>query len=153
MNPQKYAKYTAEESSELEEKFINLLMRGGKKTVARKVFADMLAIVQKTDAEKNPRDIFALALNNIKPQVEVKAKRIGGSVYQIPVEVAPKRQQTLAIRWLLENCRKIKGKPMANRLAAEILAAAKNEGSSVKKREDVQRMAEANKAYAHFARY
>ncbi len=153
MNPQKYAKFVDDKSSPLIEKFVNVLMRGGKKTIARKVFADMLKIVQKADEKKPAEDVFALAIENIKPRVEVKAKRVGGSVYQIPVEVAPKRQQTLAIRWLLANCRKGSGKPMASKLATEILAAAKNEGASVKKREDVQKMAEANKAYAHLARY
>lgn len=153
MNPQKYAKFVDDKSSPLIEKFINVLMRGGKKTIARKVFADMLKLVQKADDKKPAEDVFTLAIENIKPRVEVKAKRVGGSVYQIPVEVAPKRQQTLAIRWLLANCRKGSGKPMAAKLAAEILAASKNEGASVKKREDVQKMAEANKAYAHLARY
>lgn len=153
MNPQKYAKFVDDNSSPLVEKFINVLMRGGKKTIARKVFADMLSLIEKQEAGKVPTDVFELAIENIKPRVEVKAKRVGGSVYQIPVEVAPKRQQTLAIRWLLANCRKSSGKPMSIRLANEILAAAKNEGASVKKREDVQKMAEANKAYAHLARY
>lgn len=153
MNPQKYAKFTDSNSSPLIEKFVNVLMRGGKKTIARKVFADMLKLVEKAEPKKVSKDLFDLAIENIKPRVEVKAKRVGGSVYQIPVEVAPKRQQTLAIRWLLANCRKGSGKPMAQKLATEILAAAKNEGASVKKREDVQKMAEANKAYAHLARY
>ncbi len=150
----KYAKFTEETSSPVIEKFINVLMRGGKKNTARKVFKTMLERVKKaSDGKNTPEEIFELAINNVKPRVEVKAKRIGGSVYQIPVEVAPKRQQTLAIRWILANVRKGKGKPIAEKLAVEILAAAKNEGSSVKKREDVQKMAEANKAYAHFARY
>lgn len=153
MNTGKYAEFIAEDSSPLIEKFINVLMRGGKKTIARKVFSDMLDVIKKAEPTKEARDVFELAITNIKPRVEVKAKRIGGSVYQIPVEVAPKRQQTLAIRWVLDVCRKGKGKPMSQILASEILAASKNEGSSVKKREDVQKMAEANKAYAHFARY
>ena len=153
MNPQKYVKFTDENSSPLIEKFVNVLMRGGKKTIARKVFADMLKLIEKAEPKKVSKDLFELAIENIKPRVEVKAKRVGGSVYQIPVEVAPKRQQTLAIRWLLANCRKGSGKPMSQKLATEILAAAKNEGASVKKREDVQKMAEANKAYAHLARY
>ncbi len=153
MNSQKYAKFVDEKSSPLIEKFINVLMRGGKKTVARKVFSDMLKLITKADDKKPAEDIFTLAIENIKPRVEVKAKRVGGSVYQIPVEVAPKRQQTLAIRWLLANCRKGSGKSMAAKLASEVLAAAKNEGASIKKKEDVQKMAEANKAYAHLARY
>ena len=150
----KYAKFTEETSSPLAEKFINVLMRGGKKNTARKVFKDMLSRIEKlSDGKNTPADIFELAINNVKPRVEVKAKRIGGSVYQIPVEVAPKRQQTLAIRWVLANVRKGKGKPIAEKLASEIWGASKNEGASIKKREDVQKMAEANKAYAHFARY
>lgn len=153
INPQGYAQYVAETSSPVQEKFINVLMQGGKKTVARKVFTDMLKLIQKSEPEKNPADVFELAINNIKPRVEVKAKRVGGSVYQIPVEVSPKRQQTLAIRWILTNCRKMSGKPMSVRLAGEILAAAKNEGAAIKKKEDVLKMAEANKAYAHLARY
>jgi small subunit ribosomal protein S7 len=154
VNAGKYAKFTDEDSSPLVEKFINVLMRGGKKNTARRVFKDMLGRIAKlSDGKNTPEDIFELAINNVKPRVEVKAKRIGGSVYQIPVEVAPKRQQTLAIRWILANVRKGKGKPIAEKLASEIFAASKNEGSSIKKREDVQKMAEANKAYAHFARY
>ena len=142
-----------EKSSPLIEKFINVLMRGGKKTVARKVFVKMLEIISKKENKKPAEEVFELAIENIKPKVEVRAKRVGGAVYQIPVEVAPKRQQTLAIRWLLLNCRKSSGKSMAERLASEVLAASNNEGASVKKKEDVQRMAEANKAYAHLAKY
>lgn len=148
----KYATFTPENSSVMIEKFINVLMWDGKKTIARKVFSDMLDLLKKNGSE-NPVDTFTLAIENIKPRVELKAKRVGGSVYQIPMEVSPKRQQTLAIRWLLATCRKISGKPMSVRLANEIMAASKNEGSSVKKREDVQKMAEANKAYAHLAKY
>lgn len=153
MQNRKYTQVIPEGSSPLIEKFINLLMRGGKKSTARRVFSDMVKKIEKSEAGKKGVDIFTLGVNNVKPRVEVRAKRIGGAVYQIPVEVAPARQQTLAIRWILANVRKQKGRPMADRLAAEILAAAKNEGASVKKREDVQKMAEANKAYAHFARY
>lgn len=153
MDNSKYAKFIPESSSALIEKFINVLMRDGKKTVARKVFENMLKLIKKQEPEKDPKDIFELAINNIKPSVEVKAKRVGGSVYQIPVEVSSKRQQTLAIRWLLSICRKISGKPMAVRLSNEILSASKSVGAAIKKKEDVQKMAEANKAYAHFARY
>jgi small subunit ribosomal protein S7 len=153
MDNSKYAKFIPENSSPLIEKFINVLMRDGKKTIARKIFENMLKLIKKQEPEKNPKDVFELAINNIKPSVEVKAKRVGGSVYQIPVEVSSKRQQTLAIRWLLAICRKISGKPMAIRLANEIISAAKSVGAAIKKKEDVQRMAEANKAYAHFARY
>jgi len=153
INPQGYAQHVSSESSAVQEKFINVLMRGGKKTVARKVFSDMLKLIEKAESGKKPTDVFELAIDNIKPRVEVKAKRVGGSVYQIPVEVSPRRQQTLAIRWVLANCRKVSGKPMSVRLATEILAAAKNEGASIKKKEDVLKMAEANKAYAHLARY
>lgn len=149
----KYAQYMPEDSTPLIEKFINGLMLDGKKNVARKIFANVLEKISKKEKEKNPRDVFELGIKNIMPSVEVKAKRIGGAVYQIPVEVAPKRQQTLAIRWILQNCRKQKGKPMEDRLVSEVLAAANNEGASVKKKEEVHKMAQANKAYAHLARY
>lgn len=153
MKTQKYAQYVPENSSPLVEKFVNCLMKDGKKLLARRIFKDTLDIISLREKEKDPLDVFTSALNNIMPNVEVRAKRVGGAVYQIPVEVPPKRQQTLAIRWVLTNCRKGKGRGMADRLASEVLAAFKNEGNSIKKREDVHKMAQANKAYAHMARY
>ncbi len=153
MKTKQYAQYSAPDSSPLIEKFINSLMKDGKKLLARRIFSEMLEVIGKREKEKNPLEVFDLALRNIMPNIEVRAKRVGGAVYQIPVEVAPKRQQTLAIRWVLANCRKGRGRPMGDRLANEVLAASKNEGSSIKKREDVHKMAQANKAYAHMARY
>jgi small subunit ribosomal protein S7 len=153
MSNQKYAVYQPKNSSPLQEKFINCLMKGGKKTISRKVFEKMLEKITKTEKEKSPRDIFEVAVKNVMPSIEVRAKRVGGSVYQIPVEVPPKRQMALAIRWIITNCRKGKGRPMSDRLASEILLAYKNEGAAVKKRDDVYKMAQANKAYAHLARY
>ena len=139
-------------SNELQEKFINCMMKGGKKSISRKIFQDAMAILR-DKGQKNPEDLFARALSNIKPDMEVKAKRVGGSVYQIPIEVKPKRQQTLSIRWIIGACRSRKGKSMASKLAEELIDASNETGSAFKKREDTHRMAAANKAFAHFARY
>jgi small subunit ribosomal protein S7 len=134
------------------EKFINYLMHDGKKTVARRIMKDTLAIL-KEKTKQDPVKVFKEAIDNIKPAMEVRAKRIGGAVYQIPVEVKPYRQFQLACRWLLAAARGKKGSPMAKRLADELLLAANNEGASIKKKEDTHRMAQANKAFAHFARF
>ena len=134
------------------EKFINYLMHDGKKTVARRIMKDTLDILQQR-TKQDPVKVFKEALDNIKPAMEVRAKRIGGAVYQIPVEVKPYRQFQLACRWLLAAARGKKGSPMAKRLADELLQAANNEGASIKKKEDTHRMAQANKAFAHFARF
>lgn len=151
---QKRVHFIPSNSSELLEKFINCLMVDGKKSVARRVFQDMLAYIQeKSDSKKNPVETFTVALENIMPNVEVRAKRVGGSVYQIPTEVNPKRKRTLAIRWVITACRKGSGRPMYQRLGDEILAASKMEGSAMKKRDEVHRMAQANKAFAHMANY
>jgi len=145
-------KFVAAGNTELLEKFINYLMHGGKKTVARKVLNDCFAIIEKKTGKKG-KEVFSEALENIKPSLEVRAKRIGGSVYQIPMEVKPFRQFQLASRWILAAARGKKGAPMADRLASELMQAANNEGSAVKKKEDSHRMAQANKAFAHFAKY
>jgi small subunit ribosomal protein S7 len=140
------------ESSPLQEKFINYLMLDGKKSTARRIFNDALKIVSKKetgDAEK----VFKAAIDNVKPRLEVKAKRIGGAVYQIPREVKPNRQIALAFRWILAAARGKKGATMAQRLANELAEASKEQGTSIKKKEDTHRMAEANKAFAHLARY
>lgn len=139
-------------SNELTEKFINYLMERGKKNTARRLFKDTLEILR-SKGKKNPEDVFVRAIENVKPRVEVKAKRIGGSVYQIPTEVSSKRQQSLSIRWIVQACRARKGRPMAEVLAEEFLQAAQEQGSAYKKRMDVFRMAEANKAFAHLAKY
>jgi small subunit ribosomal protein S7 len=129
-------------------KFVNTLMIGGKKSIAEKIFYGALEIVQEKTNEE-PLKIFKKALSNIKPAVEVKSRRIGGATYQIPVEVRPARRQSLALRWLRDYALDRSGKTMMSKLADEIIDAAQNRGGSVKKREDVYKMAEANKAFAH----
>ena len=132
-------------------KLINYVMKDGKKTVAERVVYDALALVEK-ESEKSAMEVFELAMKNITPSVEVKSKRVGGANYQIPVPVRGDRRHALAYRWLLVAARAKKGKPMAAKLAEELIAAANNEGATIKKKQDVQRMAEANRAFAHFAR-
>lgn len=152
--PQKKFQFIPAHSTEVQEKFINCLMVDGKKSVARRVFADMLQhISEKSESKKEPLEIFELAMQNVMPNVEVRPKRIGGSVYQIPREVPPKRKLTLAIRWVIQSCRKSSGKPMSQRLAQEILEAVESTGSAYRKKEEVHRMAQANKAFAHMANY
>jgi small subunit ribosomal protein S7 len=129
-------------------KFINTLMIGGKKSIAEKIFYGSLDIIQEKTGEE-PLKVFKKALSNIKPAVEVKSRRIGGATYQIPVEVRPARRQSLALRWLRDYASERSGKTMMQKLADEIIDASQNRGGSVKKREDVYKMAEANKAFAH----
>jgi len=129
-------------------KFINTLMIGGKKSVAEKIFYGALDVIQEKTNEE-PLKVFKKALSNIKPAVEVKSRRIGGATYQIPVEVRPARRQSLALRWLRDYASERSGKTMMQKLADEIIDASQNRGGSVKKREDVYKMAEANKAFAH----
>lgn len=132
------------------EKFINSVMWSGKKSTARKVVYDAFDIIkEKTKGE--PLELFETALRNVGPAMEIRSRRVGGANYQVPREVRPERKQALAFRWILLAARGGKGKPMAEKLAAELMAAANNEGSAVKKREDTHRMAESNKAFAHFA--
>jgi small subunit ribosomal protein S7 len=135
--------------SELLAKFMNVVMLDGKKSTAEKIVYGALDIVA-TKADKTHLEIFENALDNIRPTVEVKSRRVGGSTYQVPVEVRPVRRNALGMRWLVDAARKRGEKSMAQRLAAEMLDAAENKGSAVKKREDVHRMAEANKAFAHY---
>ncbi len=132
-------------------KLINYVMKDGKKSTAERVVYDCFAIVA-TETKEDPMVVFDNALKNITPTVEVKSKRVGGANYQVPMPVRGDRRYALAYRWLLDAARSKKGKPMAEKLAEEIMLAAKNEGDSVKKRADVQRMADANRAFAHFAR-
>ena len=136
--------------NELLAKFINILMVDGKKSTAEKIVYGALDILTEKNSEKTHLELFEEALENIRPQVEVKSRRVGGSTYQVPVEVRPVRRNTLAMRWLVEAARKRGEKSMAQRLANEMLDASDNKGSAVKKREDVHRMAEANKAFAHY---
>lgn len=148
---QKRCLHIPDNSTPLQEKFINYLMHDGKKNIARKSFKSCLQIISKKD--QYPEKIFEKAIENIKPNLEVKAKRIGGAVYQIPVEVKPNRQLALAFRWIIGASRSGKGAPMSKKLANEIIAAANGEGSAMKKKEDTLKMAMANKAFAHYARY
>ncbi len=130
-------------------KLINQVMLDGEKSVAQKIVYDAFAYMgEKMNME--PMEIFKQALNNITPMVEVKARRVGGANYQVPVEIRPERRQTLAIRWLVINTRKRSEREMSKKLAAELMDAYNNTGGSVKKKEDTHRMAEANKAFAHF---
>jgi|TARA_B110000263_G_scaffold110819_1_gene96894 small subunit ribosomal protein S7 len=131
-------------------KFINYLMKNGKKSIAEKIFYNSLTIISEKEKNENAIDVFKKALSNVSPTLEVKSKRIGGATYQVPIEVTQSRKLSLAMRWILSFSRGRKGKTMSNRLAAELIAAANNEGSSIKKKEDTHKMAEANKAFAHF---
>ena len=144
--------FTPEKSTELIEKFINYIMLHGKKSVARRIFSDSMEII-KTRGYKNPQETFEKAVRNVSPTLEVRAKRIGGSVYQIPVEVRQNRQQALAFRWILTAAKGKKGSPLAKRLADEFIEACEGTGTAIKKKEDTFKMAQANKAFAHFARY
>ena len=136
-------------NSVLVTKLVNSIMLDGKKGVAQKVVYDAFDIIkQKTD--RNPLEVFTEALNNIMPSLEVKARRVGGATYQVPIEVRPDRRQTLGLRWLTAYARKRNEKTMKERLAGEILDAVNNTGAAVKKREDTHKMAESNKAFAHY---
>jgi len=130
-------------------KLINQIMYDGKKGIAQGVCYDALEIV-KAKTDRDPMEVFEQAMNNIMPVLEVKARRVGGSTYQVPMEIRPVRRQTLAIRWLTEFARKRGEKVMSERLAAEIMDAANNAGGAVKRKEEMHRMAEANKAFAHY---
>jgi len=155
-----FKKFTASEdilkpdaryNSKVVSKFINCLMWDGKKTVAQRVFYDAMDIVTKKLKDVPPLELFETAINNVKPYVEVRSKRVGGANYQVPMQVNKRRQTSLAFRWILEATRSAGGRPMAERLADEFLAAFKKEGKAMQTREQTHRMADANKAFAHFA--
>jgi small subunit ribosomal protein S7 len=155
-----YKKFTASEdilkpdpryNSKLVSKFINSLMWAGKKTVAQRLFYDAMDSVTKRMKDVPPLELFETAINNVKPYVEVRSKRVGGANYQVPMQVNKRRQQSLAFRWIIEACRGAGGRPMSDRLADELVAAFKKEGKAITTRENTHRMAEANKAFAHFA--
>jgi small subunit ribosomal protein S7 len=155
-----YKKFTASESilkpdprynSKLVSKFVNCLMWQGKKTVALKAFYGAMDQVVKKMKDVPPLEVFETAINNVKPYVEVRSRRVGGANYQVPMQVNKKRQQSLAFRWLITACRSAGGRPMADRLADELMAAYKKEGKAINTREQTHRMADANKAFAHFA--
>lgn len=137
--------------SKLVSKFINCLMYDGKKSVARDVFYGAMDIIEKRISDAKPVEVFEKAIDNVRPLLEVRSKRVGGASYQVPMQVAPKRQHALAFRWILNATRSKKGKPMSQRLAQELMDAYKGEGNAMTMRENVHRMAEANKAFAHFA--
>ena len=155
-----YKKFTASEdilkpdgryNSKLVSKFINCLMWDGKKTVAQKVFYDAMDICVKKMKDVPPLELFETAINNVKPYVEVRSKRVGGANYQVPMQVNKRRQQSLAFRWIIGACRDTGGRAMSKRLADELMAAFKKEGKAMQTRENTHRMADANKAFAHFA--
>jgi small subunit ribosomal protein S7 len=135
----------------LASKFINCLMQDGKKSVAQSIFYKALDIVAKKVSDAEPIEVFHRAVENVKPAVEVRSKRVGGAAYQVPMQVNRNRQQSLAIRWMLSAVREKKGRGTHEKLAEEIIAAFKREGAAVTKRDNVHRMADANKAFAHFA--
>ena len=138
-------------SNKLVSKFINCLMLDGKKSTAQKVFYDALDIIGKKITDAEALEVFEKAINNAKPLIEVRSKRVGGASYQVPMQVSAKRQQSLAFRWILASARSKKGKPMCQRLASELMDAYNEQGGAMTTRENVHRMAEANKAFAHFA--
>jgi len=155
-----YKKFTASEdmlkpdpryNSKLVSKFINSLMWDGKKSVAQKVFYQAMDQVTKQIKDAQPLEVFEQAISNVKPYVEVRSKRVGGANYQVPMQVSKRRQQSLAFRWLIGACREAGGRPMADRLANELMAAFRKEGKAMSTRENTHRMADANKAFAHFA--
>ena len=131
-------------------KFINEVMVGGKKTVAQKIVYGALDIIKTNNQSEDPLDYFQKSINNVKPSVEVKSRRVGGANYQVPIEIRPARRQALAMRWIVEAARKRSEKSMNLRLAGELMDASQKKGSAVRKREDVHKMAEANKAFSHF---
>ena len=155
-----YKKFTASEdilkpdaryNSKLVSKFINSLMWAGKKSVAQKIFYDAMEQCTKKMKEVPPLELFENAVNNVKPYVEVRSKRVGGANYQVPMQVNKRRQQSLAFRWIIGACRSAGGRPMSKRLADELMAEFKKEGKAINTREQTHRMADANKAFAHFA--
>ncbi|MHC4640454.1 MAG: 30S ribosomal protein S7 [Planctomycetota bacterium] len=138
-------------NSKLVSKFINCMMLDGKKSVAQRIFYDAMEIISKKIKDVEPSEVFEKAVNNVKPLIEVRSKRVGGASYQVPMQVSPKRQQSLAFRWILQSTRSKKGKPMRELLASELVDAYNEHGGAMTTRENIHRMAEANKAFAHFA--
>ena len=132
-------------------KFVNCFMWDGKKSIALKFFYDAMDIIAEKIKDAEPLEVFEKALENVKPMIEVRSKRVGGQNYQVPMQVSSKRQMSLAIRWIREGCRAVKGQPISKSLANELMAAYKGEGTAMNTRQNIHRMAEANKAFAHFA--
>jgi small subunit ribosomal protein S7 len=137
--------------SKLVSKFINSLMLDGKKSVSQRIVYDAIGMMEKRIKDVPPLEAFETALQNVQPMIEVRSRRVGGSTYQVPTQVKPSRQQALAFRWILQASRGKKGKPMSQRLGDELCAAYKREGAAMTTRDNVHRMAEANKAFSHFA--
>jgi small subunit ribosomal protein S7 len=131
-------------------KFMNVIMEGGKKAVAERIIYGALELIAKKSPEKDALEVFTTAINNVKPRVEVKSRRVGGANYQVPVEVRPVRRLALSMRWIKEAARKRGEKSMAQRLANELMEATEGRGGAMKRRDEVHRMAEANKAFSHF---
>ena len=131
-------------------KFMNVIMEGGKKAVAERIIYGALDLIEKKNPDKDPLEAFVVAINNVKPMVEVKSRRVGGANYQVPVEVRPVRRLALSMRWIKEAARKRGEKSMSLRLANELMEATEGRGGAMKKRDEVHRMAEANKAFSHF---
>ena len=131
-------------------KCINSIMYDGKKSVAEKLFYQCLGLIEKKQKDEDPLKVFLKAVENVKPTLELRARRVGGATYQIPIEVEPHRRTTLALKWMIESARKRKGMDMAQRLAIEFLDAYNNTGNAIKKKIDTHKMAEANRAFAHF---
>ncbi|MCZ6602536.1 MAG: 30S ribosomal protein S7 [Planctomycetota bacterium] len=141
----------ARHDSMLATKFIHCLMQGGKKSTAQSIFYDALGVIATKVKETEPIEVFNQALGNVRPLVEVRSKRVGGATYQVPREVPKKRQVALSMRWIIEGVRSKKGRPAHLKLADELIAAFRKEGAAIAKRENTHRMAEANKAFAHFS--
>jgi small subunit ribosomal protein S7 len=138
-------------NNELVQKFINCIMTAGNKSTATRVVYRALDLIKEKMRDVDPVEVFTQAVENVKPHIEVRSKRVGGATYQVPMQVNQRRRLSLAIRWIRAAAREVKGKPMADKLAVELMAAYKKEGTAIQTRENVHRMAEANKAFAHFA--
>ncbi len=147
----KQLKPDAKYKSKLAQKFINTLLWQGKKSVAAKIFYDAMSMIATRVKDVGPLEVFETAINNVKPHIEVRSKRVGGASYQVPMPVNSKRQQSLAFRWIIASARGKKGKPMPERLASELIDAYNKQGGAMTTRENIHKMAEANKAFAHFA--
>lgn len=132
-------------------KFINNVMRDGKKSLAQRIVYDALEIIKQKTKKENPLEVFDQAIDNASPLLEVKSRRVGGANYQVPYEVRGERREALAMRWIIEAAKNKKGKPMSEKLAMEIIDASRNEGDAIRKKQTVHKMAEANKAFAHLA--
>jgi len=138
-------------NSKLVSKFINCMMWAGKKSTAQDAFYSAMDMIAEKIKDVSPLEVFETAINNVKPMLEVRSKRVGGASYQVPMQVSPRRQQSLAFRWILQSARDKKGKRMSEKLAGELTDAYNRQGGAMTTRENVHRMAEANKAFAHFA--